>query len=220
MSIPAPDFTPPVSASPAQSVSAISSASIPILLKGKSDEVIRAYYFYLKNVAMKIVRPDVANEIGYSDIVMNTLLVGFSKANSFKGESDGQLRSWLVGIMKNLHRRYRRDILRRNMVSLERSRHSSDKAADNMIREVIDPNSDQPFDYATRQEVGSLLHNAIAQLPWRQKVVVEMYLHETENFRVIAENLGIEKSAAEKRYQRALRLLREMDEISRILGKP
>ena len=219
MSIPSPDFTPPTASSPTQIVNELSPASLPILLKGKSDEVIKAYYFYLRNVAMKIVKPDVANEIGYSDIVMNTLLVGFSKANSFKGESDGQLRSWLVGIMKNLHRRYRRDILRRNVVSLELSGKTSDKASDNIIRDVIDPNTDQPFDEATRREIGSLLSKAITHLPLRLKVVVEMYLHETQNFRVMAENLGIEKSAAEKRYQRAVAQLRETDEIRRILGK-
>lgn len=217
MSIPPPDLPPPQQNPPASPAEAHKPA-IPPLLMGKSDEVIQAHYFYLKNVAMKLVKPEVASEIGYSDIVMNTLLVGISKGSTFKGESEGQLRSWLVGIMKNLNRRYRRDILRRNTISLNGKQKNTETDTDRIIHEVIDPNSHQPFDDATRHEIAALLTKAISQLPWRHKVVVEKYLFETQNFRLIAESLGIEKSAAEKRYQRALGQLRQMNEIRQIMG--
>ena len=217
MPIPPADFLPSPDHNP-RFDSTFSQTGAWRFLNDKDPELTKSIVFYLKHVAYRIVGPDVAHEIGYSDIVMNAIHVGLSKAGSFQGDSEGQLRSWLVGIMKNLHRRYRRDILRRNEVSLDYGASGNQFASEKMISELVDSRSCQPVDEACRKELGTVINEAIAQLPWRLKLVVSMHVYDAIDFRTIAERLGMEKSAVEKRYQRAVSQLRENHQIRTILG--
>jgi DNA-directed RNA polymerase specialized sigma24 family protein len=87
-----------------------------------------------------------------------------------------------------------------------------------MISDLVDSRSCQPVDEACRRELVTVINESIAQLPWRMKLVVSMHVYDAIDFRTIAERLGMEKSAVEKRYQRAVSQLRENHRIRTLLG--
>ena len=79
-----------------------------------------------------------------------------------------------------------------------------------------DPHSVDPLLSANRNEVAAILIHCVNQLPVKLSVVLLMRLEEGLNNAQIAERLNIDKSAAQKRYDRGIAMLRNMPEIQKL----
>ena len=78
------------------------------------------------------------------------------------------------------------------------------------------PHSVDPLLSANRNEVAAILIHCVNQLPVKLSVVLLMRLEEGLNNAQIAERLNIDKSAAQKRYDRGIAMLRNMPEIQKL----
>lgn len=173
-------------------------------------------YPVLRQKAENVVSGKISNQIGLSDLAMNTLMVGLVRARDFQGKSQNQLERWLVGIMKNLYRRSRRDLLRRRRLEFRYSQSLPDPRKNHHVDGLMASRPNDPANDACQKEMLEFLQKALNLLPYRLRQVIELKLAEGLSISQIADRLEIEIEAASKRYQRALTQLREMYVIQQI----
>jgi RNA polymerase sigma factor (sigma-70 family) len=180
------------------------------------EEVIQAYYFYLIKVAHDVIHPALQSKIAPSDLVQESIVAAIAKPEMIYGKSSQQLRVWLISVMMNKYKQNRRDILAHGEVSIEQYTIKTDaKHAPKTITQG-DPNSPDPFLTAHRKEVAAIVICAVNHLPAKLSDVVRLKIEEELNVVQIAARLNIDKSAAQRRYERAILLLRKMPEIQKL----
>lgn len=173
-------------------------------------------YPRLRVMATKISKRTNSDSGEHSDLTMNTIMTALIKVSQFEGKSRNDLFAWLVGIMQNLYRRSRRDSLRHGRVHSKKcisARNAQFLTSSGLVElRSIDPNQE-----ASIHEQLWIVVQAIDTLPSKLKTVVEMKLHDGLTVAEIAEKLQIDKPAVQKRYARALKKLREMYVLRKIV---
>ena len=76
--------------------------------------------------------------------------------------------------------------------------------------EVIDTDSDGPLEYAIDCEQSGRLPNLLVQLPYEQREIIVLHLHQQMRFREIAGRLGISINTVQSRYRYGLKKLRSI----------
>ncbi|MEO2050105.1 MAG: sigma-70 family RNA polymerase sigma factor [Pirellulales bacterium] len=144
-------------------------------------------------------------KFGASDIVQQSLLQARQGMSTFKGTSEGELRTWLVTLVqRNLIdsvRHYsqskKRDTSREQsgrMEYLAESQAGLHKTASSIVRQ---------------RETDEELLRAVAQLPTRRQRVIELRHWQGMSFAEISNELKISESAARQLLARALEELRK-----------
>ena len=70
--------------------------------------------------------------------------------------------------------------------------------------------SDGPLEYAIDCEQTGRLNNLLARLPYEQREVIVLHLHQEMRFREIAEALGVSINTVQSRYRYGLKKLRSL----------
>ena len=76
--------------------------------------------------------------------------------------------------------------------------------------ETIDTDSDGPLEYAIDCEESNRLQDLLIQLPYEQREVVVLHLHQEMSFREIAAGLGVSINTVQSRYRYGLQKLRQI----------
>ena len=76
--------------------------------------------------------------------------------------------------------------------------------------ETIDTDSDGPLEYAIDCEESGRLQDLLVQLPYEQREVVVLHLHQEMSFREIAAGLGVSINTVQSRYRYGLQKLRQI----------
>lgn len=136
------------------------------------------------------------------DVVQETLIVAWKSLEHLRDEA--RFAAWLDGICRNICLRYQRKqgVLRAHEAPLTPAESQPDDEAD-VFAQLADPNTFDPAEELTRQDMRALLDRALGYLSPESRAVVERrYLAETPQREVAAE-LGLSLSALEARLHRA-----------------
>ncbi|MHC4678463.1 MAG: RNA polymerase sigma factor [Planctomycetota bacterium] len=76
--------------------------------------------------------------------------------------------------------------------------------------EVMKSSSDGPMEYAVSREESSRLDDLLACLPYEQREIIVLHLHQEMRFREIAEAFGVSVNTVQSRYRYGLDKLRSM----------
>lgn len=180
------------------------------------EQVIQAYYFYLIKVAQDVIHPAVQSKLAPSDLVQESILAAFAKPEKIYGKSSQQLRAWLISVLMNKYKQQRRKILGHGEVCMNGFDFKPGANQKPVTLDQPDPHSVDPLLSANRNEVAAIVIRCINQLPVKLSVVLQMRLEKGLNIGQIASRLNIEKSAAQKRYERGITLLQNMPEIQKL----
>lgn len=135
------------------------------------------------------------------DILQSALRVGWLNADQFRGETAGELFSWIRTILRNKIERAGR----------RKENRSRDLAGG--LQDVPEgagrPEGEAPIDSAIEAEVRARVRGAIQQLPEDQRQVMELYLQGL-SAPEIARLLDLTPVAVRKRESRATARLREI----------
>ncbi len=143
-------------------------------------------------------------KLGASDIVQQSLLEAQRDFAGFTGDSEDELRAWLVKLVKHnlidAGRRYggtqQRDLTREvwiDVTNKQREIPGRDKTASSLMR---------------RHERDEQLLRAVARLPERRRRIIELRHRRGLSFAQIGDELGISEVAARKLCSRAVEELR------------
>ena len=97
----------------------------------------------------------------------------------------------------------------------EYNQKSEDNSREDRNQQIKDPKVNDPLSYLETQEEKTLLANAIAELPKRERLVITLYYYEDLMLKEISQLIGISESRVSQLHHRALFLLRaRMSRIS------
>lgn len=97
----------------------------------------------------------------------------------------------------------------------EYNQKSEDNSREDRNQQIKDPKVKDPLSYLETQEEKTLLANAIAELPKRERLVITLYYYEDLMLKEISQLIGISESRVSQLHHRALFLLRaRMSRIS------
>ena len=182
-----------------------------------AEEVLKAHQVYLKTIANMILPRQVKVKHAPSDLVQDVALVAFRDFCKFKGSTVQELHAWLEGILKNKCMQAYRNVINRGEVSLEGLSWTNAGSAPSKPIDLEDHQTPEPQKQASRNELRNIIRMAIMKLPVKLGVVLLMKWEEGLEVVEVARRLGIEKSAAQKRYERGMARLQDMPELKRLL---
>jgi len=116
---------------------------------------------------------------------------------------NGTLRGYLSTCVANLAR--------------DRNRLKAGQNTETDITKEMDNNSDGPLEYAIECEQSGRLNNLLARLPYEQREVIVLHLHQEMRFREIAGALGVSINTVQSRYRYGLNKLRSI--LSNVVTK-
>lgn len=131
------------------------------------------------------------------DVTQAAFVRAWQNCASFRGESS--FRTWLVQIAIHLALNYRRDRGRRRQDPLD-----DDKGA------LPDPHALHPTDRIAHAETAEQLRQAVSTLPAKQRLVVELRVHEGLSFKEVAEIAECSEDSAKANFHYALKRLRSL----------
>jgi len=99
----------------------------------------------------------------------------------------------------------------------DRNRLKADQNVEADFIEAIDTTSDGPLKFAIDCEESGRLQDLLAQLPYEQREVIVLHLHQDMRFREIAEALGLSINTVQSRYRYGLKKLRSI--LNRVVTK-
>lgn len=179
-----------------------------------TQELIIASGLYLKTLAKMILPQHVQVKVSPSDIVQDVTVIALVKCGQFHGKTERELKAWLEAILKNKCLQAYRNVTRRGEVSLEGLAAAKSESHNGGIQ-VADPSSPEPAKVYSRQELRNILRVAIMRLPVKLSLVILMKYEEGLDVTEIARRLGIDKSAAQKRFERGVARLKRMPDLRR-----
>ena len=159
---------------------------------------------YLWLTADQNLANDLRVKVAASDLVQQTLFEATSKFQSFRGNSRIELRAWLKAILQNnladSARRYRDSQSRNTALEIPIEAHGS-------INELMGftPSASSSV---RRKETDQELLCAIAQLPERQRLVIELRHGQNRSYSEIAKALRTSEPAARKLWSRGIKNLK------------
>ena len=180
------------------------------------EDVIQNYYLHLIRVAKDVIHPAIQSKLAPSDLVQESILAAFAKPEKIYGKSSQQLRAFLISVLLNKYKQHRRDINRHGEVHLYQLNQPSGSNSGSNHDDYEDRRSPQPMNSAERDEMAAIVIQCVKRLPTKLAAIMQMRLQEGLNVVQIAARLNIEKSAAQKRYERAILRLKKMPEIQKL----
>lgn len=155
-------------------------------------EAIEPMLGYLAVVARGLTADDKVGLERVSDLVQMTVVAALGNVarGRLPGDSKGQLKAWLRGILINVHRQSRR------------SRRPSDLPA-----EEIDAETTSPSGKASRSELAGRMAQARGRLRERDRQILDWRHEEKLTFETIGQRLGVSAVAAHKAHRAALHRL-------------
>ncbi len=144
-------------------------------------------------------------KVDSSDIVQQSLMEAHQNFGSFRGQTESEVRAWLVRIVQNnlidAGRRYRetqqRDVAKEFSLDAANSpldEPATDKTASSLVR---------------RQEVDEQLLRAVALLPERSQQLLQLRHHQGLSHADAAKELGMTETATRKLWSRTVQELRD-----------
>lgn len=182
-----------------------------------AQEVVWAHQTYLKAIANMILPRRVKVKHAPSDIVQDVAFTAFVNFSKFKGQSVRELQAWLEGILKNKCMHAYRNVINRDEESLDGMALNFASGQASKLIDMQDHSTPEPQKQASRNELRNIIRLAIMKLPVKLGVVVLMKWEEGLEVVEVAKRLGIDKSAAQKRYERGMLKLEHMPELRRLL---
>ena len=155
---------------------------------------------FVKKVANRELDRDLRAEASVSDLVQETLFDAQRDIEKFRGRSEREFKSWLVGILRNKLKDFRRRLLRaRRDVRREIPLSEDTQFARSDVS--------SPSVQAIRQERQQLVRVARARLAERDRNVVAWYHDDGCTFEEIGRRLGCSVVSARAAWLRALKKL-------------
>jgi RNA polymerase sigma-70 factor (ECF subfamily) len=154
----------------------------------------------LRKFAEKSVGPSLSRRMSASDLVQDTLLSATSQFQSFRGQSELELKSWLMELIKS-----------RLADGLRRHKFAARRTIDREVictGSVIDDSHPTPAQVvASRDETKNLLDTIQMLSPDAQKIVRMRYL-ENQSFESIAQTMGMSLTTVWRHWASALENIR------------
>ena len=170
-------------------------------------EIVKQTRSYLIAVAESHVGPAVQSKFGASDVVQQSLLEASQQIEAFRGQTEGELRSWVKRIvLHNLTDAARQFT---DTQSRDSSRESSVNSDDKSLG-IACSNSKTASWLLSRRELDDQLMDAVSKLPNRQRIVVEGRHRDGLSYEEIAQQLCITANAARNLWTRAMHNLRDI----------
>jgi RNA polymerase sigma-70 factor, ECF subfamily len=158
--------------------------------RGAFDELVRRYQRPLYALALRYVRV----EADAKDLAQRTFVKVFGALPSFR--ADSSFRTWIYRIAINLSLNHLRDRRREE------------------VRAELDDAVAAPAPGSERRlldlERGERLRDAIAELPPKQRLVLELRVYDELPFREVAELAGCSENAAKVNFHHAVKRLRAL----------
>jgi RNA polymerase sigma-70 factor (ECF subfamily) len=158
---------------------------------------------YLKGVAAAILDETVTVKVDPSDVVQQALLASFAGFDQFRGATVGDLRAWLIAIVRNAacqSARYwtqdRRDVGLEQPLALDSGSLG------------LEGNSSDPGEKAIRRERAGQLLAALDTLSPEEQQIVRLRNFADLKFGEIATRLGCSETTARERWVAALERLK------------
>ena len=140
---------------------------------------------------------------GAEDVVQQTLTIAARKIGTFRGEAS--LMTWLAQICRReLVRHVKKAKRLSKIVTL-----FDDEPLFEALIETIDGEDDNPLDFVERNELISLVHVVLDQLPNRNGDLLEWKYIDGLSILEISERLGIGSEAVQSRLARARRAFKQ-----------
>jgi len=192
----------PVAAAPSLDESAL----IERFLSGDEtafDQIVERYQDLVFNLSARLLGPDEAH-----DLSQEVFLQVYRKLGSFRRESS--LRTWIYRVVlnraKNRQRSWRRRQREMTAVNVEDAEREGAVDLSTVMGRGIAPLPDRALE---RKELGEILEEAVATLPFEQRTIVLLKEWEGLSYDEIARTLNIAIGTVKSRLARARKALRE-----------
>lgn len=165
-------------------------------------QIFEKVHFYLTLCAQRNIGPMLRSKFGPSDIVQISMMEAQQSFDSFAGDTEAEMRSWLKRIVMN------------NLT--DESRRFTQTRCRNVNREqsIAETNNGMAVDTSTsssilcKQEDDERLTSALARLPLHLQQVVEARHRFGFSFRQISDHLAVTEWTARSQYNAATNQLR------------
>lgn len=181
-------------------------------MSSRQDQLIRLLALYrpaLLKVANQQLDSDVRQKEGASDLVQRTLEEASRTIDAFKGKTPGELKKWLVTILKHnisdARSYYRAD---KRSVSRERSLTADNVRA--LLEEVAAREQRHRDESRSATDDLRRLRASLEQLKPAERKLIEWRFTKKMTFEAIAKKLGKKEDAARMAVGRVLKKLRRM----------
>ncbi len=151
------------------------------------DELVRRHQRPVFQLCLRYLR----NQADAKDVTQRAFVKAFQALEGFRGESS--FRTWLYRIAVNLSLNHIRDHKREQPAEIR---------DDQLTRRPTGPQR------IISGEDADLLREAIAELPPKQRTVLEMRVYDELSFREVAELMGTTENAAKVNFHHAVKKLR------------
>ena len=153
------------------------------------------YRPYFLKIAEDTVASDLRPKLAPSDVVQGSLALAAQKFGQFQGESEDELRPWMLAIFRN----HLMDGIRRfryaDKRSIDREEHGVPALPDHVA---------SPSDFVRAQEEVDRLLSGIDRLPERSRSIVRMRYLENLSYAEIAERLELSPDMARRVWLKAI----------------
>lgn len=168
------------------------------------NHLLQGCWHYLLVVAKDSLGADLYSKVSPSDLVQQTLLVGYTKFPAFTGETRADLLRWFEEILRNqaMHAgRAFRTTLARN-IDLETSLEISPA--------IPDATSPNPPQVLAEKQQAALIQTAILRLPPQYREMIVLRSIHSLSFDEIGLRTGRSADASRKLWVTALKVLKEL----------
>lgn len=176
---------------------------------GSSDAVgalLELYREYLLTVASERVTGDIRGKVSPSDLVQDTFQRAAENFPEFRGQTEPELRQWLLQILKNRAADvFRQWYAEKRDVSMEVS--LSEFFRNGNRSQDMTPGSPSPMSDLIRKDLLAGVYSAIATLSDDRRQVITMYCLEGCDYDEVAKKLNRTPEAVRKLFFRAIEQL-------------
>src|SRR6185312_11540800 len=173
-----------------------------------SERPLEDYRDYLRLLARLQLDPRLRGKLDPSDVVQQTLVKAYEKAEQFRGETEGERAAWLRRILANTltdaARKFRCEVALGQ--SLEQALHESSAR----LEAWLTRDQQSPSEQVDRQEQLLHLAEALSRLPDDQRRAIELHHLQDRVLADIAQEMGRTEAAVAGLLRRGRKKLREL----------
>jgi len=167
------------------------------------DQIVERYQDLVFNLSARLLGPDEAH-----DLSQEVFLQVYQKLGSFRREAS--LRTWIYRVVlnraKNRQRWWRRREREMTAMNVEDAEREGAMELSSVIRLGLTPLPDRILE---RKELGEILQEAVATLPFEQRTVILLKELEGLSYEEISRTLNLAIGTVKSRLARARKALRE-----------
>lgn len=172
------------------------------------EELVNRYETMVTNMAYRLL----GNRSDASDVCQEVFILLLRKLGSFRGEA--KFSTWLYRVALNACHDHARRLRRHYSLS-----ESPGEDMPEIEQRLADNGLDSPEESLERAEIQSVVHEAIARLPYKFKEVIFLHDLSDYNYKEVAEILNISLGTVKSRLNRArTRLAKELQEYREQMG--